>query len=153
MTDTRRATVRFVRLAHGAGLPGPAAASPGSAGFDLRAAVAAPLEIPPGGRRLIPTGLALELPPGFEGQIRPRSGLALERGLTLLNSPGTVDSDYRGEIHVLLVNLGEEVCRIERGDRIAQLVVASVVVASFVEVEVLGSTDRGAGGFGSSGRA
>jgi dUTP pyrophosphatase len=145
-------TVRVVRLPHGADLPLPALASPGSAGVDLRAAIDAPLTIRPGERILVPAGIALELPPGFEGQVRPRSGLALEHGLTLLNSPGTIDSDYRGEVRVLLIHLGQEPCRIERGDRIAQLVIASVARPVFVEVGELAPSDRGAGGFGSSGR-
>lgn len=145
-------TVRVVRLPNGADLPLPAVASPGSAGVDLRAAIDAPLTIRPGERILVPAGIALELPPGFEGQVRPRSGLALEHGLTLLNSPGTIDSDYRGEVRVLLIHLGQEPCRIERGDRIAQLVIANVARPAFVEVGELAPSDRGAGGFGSSGR-
>lgn len=143
--------VRVRRLAHAAGLPLPERASPGSAGLDLRAAVDRPLTIEPGGRELVPTGLVLELPPGHEGQVRPRSGLAVRHGVGLLNSPGTVDSDYRGEVRVLLVNLGSEsfVCR--RGDRIAQLVVAPVTEVSLEEAESVSETERGEGGFGSSG--
>ena len=148
-----RVTVRLLRLPHAAGLPLPALASPGSAGVDLRAALEEPLSIAPGERVLVPTGLALELPQGFEGQVRPRSGLALEHGLTLLNTPGTIDSDYRGEIRVLMVHLGGAPCRIERGDRIAQLVIAAVAAPLFVEVSELAPTERGAGGFGSSGRS
>jgi dUTP pyrophosphatase len=146
-------TVRVLRLAHGADLPLPALASAGSAGLDLRAAIAEPLSLPPGGRVLVPTGIALELPHGFEGQVRPRSGLALRHGVTLLNSPGTIDSDYRGELKVLLVHLGSETCRIERGDRIAQLVVARVESPRVVEVAELAPSERGDGGFGSSGTA
>ena len=144
-------TVRVMRLAHGAGLPLPRTASAGSAGIDLRAAIEEPLVLEPGARALVPTGLALELPHGFEGQVRPRSGLALRHGVTLLNSPGTIDSDYRGEVQVILVNLGAEPCRFERGDRIAQLVVARVESPRVVEVERLADTDRGPGGFGSTG--
>jgi dUTP pyrophosphatase len=144
-------TVRVLRLAHGAGLDLPRPASPGSAGLDLRAALAAPLLLAPGERALVPTGIAIELPPGFEAQVRPRSGLALRHGVTLLNSPGTIDSDYRGEVQVLVVNLGAEPHRFERGDRIAQLVVARVESPRIVEVDALGDTHRGAGGFGSSG--
>ena len=144
-------TVRVLRLPHGAGLELPRPASPGSAGLDLRAALAEPLVLGPGERALVPTGLAIELPHGFEAQVRPRSGLALRHGVTLLNSPGTIDSDYRGEVQVILVNLGQEPCRFERGDRIAQLVVARVESPRVVEVEKLADTDRGAGGFGSTG--
>lgn len=146
-------TVRFRRLPGGEDLPPPAPATPGSAGVDLRAAVAAPLELAPGARALVPTGFALELPPGWEGQVRPRSGLAIRHGVTLLNSPGTIDSDYRGEVAVVLVNLGGEPFVIGRGDRIAQLVVAPVAAVRFEEVPELGETARGAGGFGSSGTA
>ncbi len=148
-----RVTIRVLRLPHGEGLPLPESASAGSSGVDLRAAIAAPLEIAPGGRALVPTGLALELPEGHEGQIRPRSGLALRHGVTLLNSPGTIDADYRGEVQVIVVNLGEAPFRVERGDRIAQLVVASVAAPRFVEVAELSPTGRGSGGFGSSGRS
>ena len=137
------------RLAHGRDLPLPDYASAGSAGLDLYAA-AGPLTLAPGARALVGTGLALALPQGFEGQIRPRSGLALDRGVTVLNSPGTVDSDYRGEIGVLLVNLGEAPFVVERGMRIAQLVIAPVARARLAEGEVPPS-ERGAGGFGSTG--
>jgi dUTP pyrophosphatase len=146
-------TVRVLRLPHGADLPLPAPASPGSAGADLRAALAADLVVPPGERRLVPTGVALELPPGWEGQVRPRSGLALRHGVTLLNSPGTVDSDYRGEVAVVLVNLGAEPFTVRRGDRIAQLVVAPVAAVAWVEAESLEPSARQHGGFGSSGRS
>jgi dUTP pyrophosphatase len=146
-------TVRVRRLPHGAGLPLPTAASPGSAGLDLRAALEAPLVLAPGERRLVPTGLVLELPPGWEGQVRPRSGLALRHGLSLLNAPGTIDSDYRGEVGVVLANLGGEPVAIARGDRIAQLVVAPVATVRLEEVDELTATERDSGGFGSTGRA
>lgn len=142
---------RFRRLAHGRGLPVPAKASPGSAGFDLTAAVEDPLTLAPGERHLVPTGLALEIPGGWEGQVRPRSGLALRHGITLLNSPGTIDSDYRGEVGVIVMNHGVEPVTVERGDRIAQLVLARVEEVAWEEVEVLGDSERGSGGFGSSG--
>lgn len=145
-------TVRVRRLPHGAGVPLPRPASPGSVGLDLRAAIERDLEIAPGGRVLVPTGFAVELPPGFEGQVRPRSGLALEHGVTLPNSPGTVDSDYRGEIRVILANLGARPYVVRRGDRIAQLVVAPVARVELEEVDELTSTGRGGGGFGSTGR-
>ncbi len=144
-------TVAIRRLPHGADLPLPAYATSGSAGLDLRAAVAAPVEIPPGQWRLLPTGLALALPGDFEAQIRPRSGLALEAGVTVLNSPGTIDCDYRGEIGVILVNHGPAPFSVGRGDRIAQLIVAPVVRASWREVTVLDDSERAGGGFGSTG--
>ncbi|MSR84280.1 MAG: dUTP diphosphatase [Candidatus Latescibacteria bacterium] len=122
-----------------------------SAGMDLRAALDAPLMLEAGGRSLIPTGLRLEIPPGYEGQVRPRSGLALKRGLTVLNSPGTIDADYRGEVGVILINLSREAQRIEPGERIAQLVFAPVARAILVEAESLADSERGAGGFGSTG--
>lgn len=129
----------------------PSRASDGSAGYDLRAAVDGPVEIAPGERRLVPTGIAVELPRGWEGQVRPRSGLALRHGVTVLNAPGTIDSDYRGEIGVLLVHLGREPYVLRRGDRIAQLVLAPVAEAEWEEVDELGSTERSGGGFGSTG--
>ena len=141
--------VTVQRLAHGRDLPLPAYASAGSAGLDLHAA-AGPLHLAPGARALVATGLALALPEGFEGQIRPRSGLARDHGVTVLNSPGTVDSDYRGEIGVLLVNLGERPFVVERGMRIAQLVIAPVGRVRLVEGTVPPSS-RGTGGFGSTG--
>lgn len=125
--------------------------SPGAAGADLRAAVAAELELPPGGRALVPTGLVLEIPPGWEGQVRPRSGLAARSGVTVVNAPGTIDSDYRGEVRVALVNLGAEPFTVRRGDRVAQLVVAPVAAVEFQAAEDLTPTARGAGGFGSTG--
>jgi dUTP pyrophosphatase len=145
--------VAVKRLPHSEGLPLPARETEGAAGMDLLAAVeeASPLGLSPGERRLIPTGLILELPPGYEGQVRPRSGLALRHGITVLNAPGTVDADYRGEVQVLLINLGRENFTITRGMRIAQLVVAKVELAALYETDVVGSTLRGAGGFGSTG--
>ena len=145
--------VRVRRLAHAEGLPLPAPATSGSAGVDLRAALAAPLVLAPGDRALVPTGLVLEIPPGWEGQVRPRSGLALRHGLSLLNAPGTIDSDYRGEVGVIVANLGGESVTIERGDRIAQLVLSPVARARFAESDELLTSDRGAGGFGSTGRS
>ena len=146
-------TVPITRLPHGAGLPLPAYETGQAAGMDLRAAVPddEPLTLRPGSRFPVPTGLAFALPPGFEGQVRPRSGLAFKHGVTCLNSPGTVDADYRGEVKVILINHGEEDVTIRRGDRIAQLVVAPVVQAQWAEVESLDETARGAGGFGSTG--
>ena len=144
--------VRVRRLPHGRGLDLPEYASPGAAGADLHAAVAEPVVIQPGGRIAVATGLVLEIPEGFEAQVRPRSGLAFSQGVTVVNAPGTIDSDYRGELKVLLVNLGSEPATIQRGDRVAQLVIAPVTTARFIEVEDLSSTDRGEGGFGSTGR-
>ena len=148
-------TVGFVRLPHGEGLPLPAYESTGAAGMDLRAAVPddRPLLILPGKRALVPTGLIVEIPEGMEGQVRPRSGLAFKHGLTVLNSPGTVDSDYRGEVKVLLVNLGDEDFAVTRGMRIAQIVFAAVTQAAVEERSLAGSTTRGSGGFGSTGTA
>jgi len=147
-------TVPIARLPHGEGLPLPAYETAQAAGMDLRAAVPddAPLTLRPGDRHPVPTGLAFALPAGFEGQVRPRSGLAARHGVTCLNSPGTVDADYRGEVKVILVNLGEEDFVVRRGERIAQLVIAPVVQAAWREVESLDDTARGAGGFGSTGR-
>ena len=132
-------------------LPLPEPATPGSAGMDLRACVAQPLLLLPGRRALIPTGFCVALPPGYEGQVRPRSGLALRHGLTMLNSPGTIDADYRGEIAVIAINLGQEPVTISRGDRIAQLVIAPVARARLVLTEELPPTDRATGGFGHTG--
>ena len=143
--------VAIRRLAHAANLPLPESVSSGSAGIDLRAAIDDVIELAPGERRAVATGISLAIPPGFEGQVRPRSGLALEHGLTLLNSPGTVDSDYRGEIKVILVNLGQDSYRIRRGDRVAQLVISAVCRVRWSEREQLPRTERGGGGFGSSG--
>jgi len=146
--------VPIKRLPHGEGLPLPAYETAQAAGMDLRAAVpeAEPLTLSPGERFAVPTGLAFALPPGFEGQVRPRSGLAAKAGITCLNTPGTIDADYRGEVKVILVNLGAEPFVIRRGERIAQLVVAPVVQASWDLVDELDETARGAGGFGSTGR-
>jgi len=138
-------------LPHGADLPLPAYQTAGSAGADLAAAVTAPLVLAPGGRALVPTGIALALPDGYEAQVRPRSGLALQSGVTVLNSPGTIDSDYRGEIGVILVNLGSESVTIRRGERIAQLVVAPVRQAAWHEVGALPLSIRSGDGFGSTG--
>jgi len=143
--------VRLQRLPHGEGLPLPSPATAGAAGCDLAAAVDAPLELRPGERQRVPTGFAIAVPAGFEAQVRPRSGLALRRGLIVPNAPGTIDSDYRGELQVILMNAGAEPFVVERGDRIAQLVVAPVVRATFDEVDELDPTDRGAGGFGHTG--
>ncbi|CAH1661950.1 dUTP diphosphatase [Hyphomicrobiales bacterium] len=146
-------TVALQRLPHGADLPLPAYETAGAAGLDLRAAIGETLMLAPGERSLVPTGLALQLPDGFEGQVRPRSGLAVKHGVTVLNAPGTVDSDYRGEVKVPLINLGQEPFAIAHGDRIAQLVVAPVTRAVLTEVASLDATARGAGGFGSTGVA
>lgn len=145
----------IVRLPHSQGLPFPAYETAGAAGMDLRAAIPEDrnLIILPGHRALVPTGLIFEIPAGHEGQVRPRSGLALKHGITCLNTPGTIDSDYRGEVQVVLVNLGSEAFAIARGDRIAQMVVAPVVQASFTEQASLSDSARGAGGFGSTGRS
>ena len=138
-------------LPHGEGLGLPSYATPGAAGCDLRAAVEAPLTLAPGGRALVPTGIAIAVPEGYEGQVRMRSGLALKKGLILPNAPGTVDSDYRGEVRVIVANLGAEPVTIERGDRIAQLVIAPVARARFERADALPETGRGGGGFGSTG--
>ncbi|MCB1419067.1 MAG: dUTP diphosphatase [Notoacmeibacter sp.] len=145
--------IGIVRLPHGAGLDLPAYETAGSAGMDLRAAVATdePLTLQPGERALVPTGLVFELPDGFEAQIRPRSGLAFKNGVTCLNTPGTIDSDYRGEVKVLLVNLGQDTFEVTRGMRIAQMVIAPVTRARLEERTHVGETARGAGGFGSTG--
>lgn len=142
------------QLPHAEGLDLPAYATAQSAGVDLRAAVPeeAPLTLAPGERALIPTGLQIALPPGYEGQVRPRSGLALRHGVTVLNSPGTIDADYRGEVGVILVNHGQEPFIVRRGERIAQLVVAAHARATWQAEEVLAATARGAGGFGHTGR-
>jgi dUTP diphosphatase len=151
---SRQPVLRVKVLAHGRGLPLPDYQSPHAAGMDLIAALAdeETVFLPMGERALIPTGLAIELPPDYEAQIRPRSGLALNYGVTVLNSPGTIDADYRGEVKVLLVNLGLDTFTIERGTRIAQLVIQRVAHASFEVVTELESSVRGIGGFGSTGR-
>jgi dUTP pyrophosphatase len=147
--------VRLMRLPHSDGLPLPAYQSSFASGLDLLAAVPsdAPVIIAPGDRAMIPTGVALALPRGFEGQVRPRSGLAARHGITVLNSPGTIDADYRGEIQVILVNLGQGPFMVERGARIAQLVIATTMRASICEVATLDETTRGVRGFGSTGSA
>jgi len=149
------AELRVTRLPHGADLPLPAYQSALAAGLDLVAALAAdaPVEIVPGGRALIPTGIAIALPPGHEGQIRPRSGLAIHHGVTVLNAPGTIDADYRGELQVILVNHGSESVVIKRGTRIAQLVIAPIQHVILVECTGLDTTERQSGGFGSTGSA
>lgn len=143
--------VKLKRLENGIGLGLPTYETAGSAGADIQAAVEAPLTLRPGERGLIPAGFAMALPVGFEAQVRPRSGLAVKNGLTVLNAPGTIDSDYRGEVKVPLINLGAEPFVIERGMRIAQMVIAPVVQGDFAEVDELDETERGAGGFGSTG--
>ena len=147
------ANVRITRLPHARDLPLPSYQTALAAGFDLLAAVAAdaPVVIAPGARALVPAGIAIALPEGFEAQVRPRSGLALKQGLTVLNSPGTIDADYRGEVQVILINHGSESVEIARGMRIAQMVVATVTRATFIEVISLDETSRGIGGFGSTG--
>ena len=147
-------TVRVERLPHAEGLALPAYETSGSAGMDLRAALpeAEPVILAPGERKLIPTGLKIALEPGYEAQVRPRSGLALKHGVTCLNSPGTIDSDYRGEVGVILINHGQIAFEIKRGERIAQMVIAPYAQAVMAEVEALDETARGAGGFGSTGR-
>ncbi len=147
--------IGIVRLPHNTDLTLPAYEAAGAAGMDLRAAVPEdrPLLILPGRRALVPTGLVMEIPEGFEGQVRPRSGLALKHGITCLNTPGTIDSDYRGEVQVLLVNLGDEEFRVTRGMRIAQIIIAPVTRATLEERDLAGATARGAGGFGSTGAA
>ena len=147
--------VAVTRLPHGADLPLPAYETAHAAGMDLRAAIpeGEPLTLHPGDRHAVPTGLAMAIPPGFEGQVRPRSGLAFRNGVTCLNSPGTVDADYRGEVKVILINLGPEDFIVRRGDRIAQLLISPVAQAAWAEVEDLDQTARGEGGFGSTGAA
>ncbi len=146
--------VRFRVLPHGEGLPPPSYRSGLAAGLDLAAAIeeGARLSLAPGERALVPTGIALELPAGFEAQVRPRSGLAHRHGVTVLNTPGTIDADYRGEIQVILINHGKETFGIARGDRIAQLVIAPVAAVSLEQAESLSVTERNTGGFGSTGR-
>jgi dUTP pyrophosphatase len=142
-------TIKLTRLPHGEGLPFPAYATEGAAGLDI--VTAQDLSLQPGARMAVPTGFAIEIPPGFEVQVRPRSGLALKHGITCLNTPGTIDSDYRGEVKVILANLGQELFAVRRGERIAQLVPAPVLRATFEEVSQLSDSERGAGGFGSTG--
>jgi len=151
MTEKMSVEIQVVRLPHAEGLPLPSYATPGAAGMDLLAAVTEPLVVPPGGRTLVPTGLRIALPHGHELQVRPRSGLALKHGITMPNTPGTVDEDYRGELQVIVMNAGSEPFTIERGMRIAQGIVAPVVRGVWKEVEELPDTARGEGGFGSTG--
>jgi len=150
---SNKTLLKMARLAHGKGLPRPAYQSKEAAGLDLVAAVAAkkPIRLKSGARALIPTGLCFELPKGFEAQIRPRSGLALKHGITVLNSPGTIDSDYRGEVQVILINLGTATFTVRRGERIAQMVIAPVVQAKIKSSKKLAKTQRGKEGFGSTG--
>ena len=143
--------IAVTRLPHNADLPLPAYETAQSAGIDLAAALDAPMTLAPGKRAMVPTGLAIALPAGYVAQVRPRSGLAAKNGVTVLNTPGTIDADYRGEVKVILVNLGEDSFEIERGMRIAQMVIAPVTQASFTEVDSLSETERGSGGFGSTG--
>lgn len=149
-----KVTVELQRLPHAEGLPLPAYQTAEAAGLDLMAAVpdSEPMTLAPGQYAMVPTGLAIALPPGFEAQVRPRSGLAAKHGVTVLNAPGTIDADYRGEIKVILINHGAAPFVIKRGERIAQMVIAPVVQAALVPVATLSETDRGAGGFGSTGR-
>ena len=153
MRDIIGPTLKLVRLTHGSGLPLPSYETHGAAGMDLRAAIgeSEPLTLKHGERALVPSGFIFEIPDGFEAQIRPRSGLAFKHGITCLNTPGTIDSDYRGEVKVLLINLGQDDFTITRGMRIAQVVVAPVTQVRVAEIGETGSTARGAGGFGSTG--
>ena len=151
MSDPQDVQVLVARVSDASDLPLPTRATPGSAGVDLHAEIHEELCLGPGERALVPTGIAVAVPAGYEAQVRPRSGLALRHGIVLPNAPGTIDSDYRGEVRVILMNAGDEPFTVKRGDRIAQLVVAPVASASFREVEALPETQRGAGGFGSTG--
>ncbi len=151
MRDVIGPVLNLIRLPHASGLDLPAYETAGAAGMDIRAAVSEPMTLHPGERALVPTGFVFEIPQDFEVQVRPRSGLAFKHGVTCLNTPGTIDSDYRGEVKVLLINLGREDFVIERGMRIAQLVISPVVQARVREARSFGETERGAGGFGSTG--
>ena len=144
-------SVKFRRLANGKGIALPRYESEGSSGMDIRACVSEPVSLKPGEIKLIPTGLAVSIPPGYEGQIRPRSGLALKNGIGMVNTPGTIDSDYRGEIGIIMINWGRKSFRINRGDRIAQMIITKVCKVDIEEVNDLDSTSRGEGGFGHSG--
>lgn len=152
MPEPARVRVQIVRAPGCDDLPLPSRATPGSSGYDLRAAVERDVVIAPGGRALVPTGISIAVPEGFEAQVRPRSGLALEHGIVLPNAPGTIDADYRGEVKVIVMNAGEKEFAIRRGERIAQLVIAAVSAAEWEEVAQLSETRRGSGGFGHSGR-
>ena len=145
-------TLRIKRLAHSDGLDLPTYETAGAAGLDLRAALDEPLILQPGERSLVPTGLSIELPAGHEGQVRPRSGLAVKHGITVINAPGTIDEDYRGEVKVPIINLGDQTFEIQRGERVAQMVIAPVTQVAIEEVEHLSDSSRGSGGFGSTGR-
>ena len=145
-------TLRIKRLAHSDGLDLPTYETAGAAGLDLRAALSEPLILQPGERSLVPTGLSIELPAGHEGQVRPRSGLAVKHGITVINAPGTIDEDYRGEVKVPIINLGDQAFEIQRGERVAQMVIAPVTQVVIEEVDHLSDSSRGAGGFGSTGR-
>lgn len=151
MSDMNNPVCQFEKLPHGMDLPLPSYESEAAAGLDLRAAVMDPVTLKPGERMLVPTGFKMALPAGYEAQIRPRSGLAYKHGITMLNSPGTIDSDYRGEVKVLAINHGNEIFEISRGDRIAQMVIAPVSRATIRETPSLDETERSAGGFGSTG--
>lgn len=151
MKSLERIKIKIRRLENNADLPLPDYETAGSSGMDIRASVKEPILIEPGEIRLIPTGLAVSIPPGYEGQIRPRSGLALKHGIGMVNSPGTIDSDYRGEVRIIVINWGQEPFKIERGDRIAQMIISKVFSVEIVEVDDLDSTIRGEGGFGHSG--
>ena len=151
MKEMDKINIQFLKLPHAEDLPLPAYKTKHASGMDLRAALDNPVDLEPGKRILIPTGLKMALPDGYEAQIRPRSGLAFRNGITMLNTPGTIDSDYRGEIKVLAVNLGQEIFRINHGDRIAQMVIAPVTRAKVHLVDEINDTERGDGGFGSTG--
>jgi len=151
MNNQNHVACQFQKLPHASDLPLPSYETADSAGMDLRAAVEKPVELKPGKRMLVPTGLKMAIPRGYEAQIRPRSGMAYKHGITMLNTPGTIDSDYRGEVKLLAVNLGEETYTINHGDRIAQMVIAPVCRATITETESLEETARGDGGFGSTG--
>ncbi len=144
--------LKIMRLPHGRGMDLPTYQTEFSAGMDLPAAVETPLVVNPGQIVMVPTGLAMAIPPGHEGQVRPRSGLAIKHGLTVVNAPGTIDADYRGEVKVGLINLGQEAVTINRGDRVAQLIIAALTQAQPVEVDTLSETARGEGGFGHTGK-
>jgi dUTP pyrophosphatase len=148
---TNNPTVKFMRLPHGQNIPLPKYMSHAAAGMDLYAAVTDPVVLKPGERKLIPTGLKMSMPEGYEAQVRPRSGLALKNGISVLNTPGTIDADYRGEVGVILVNLGQENFTVNRSDRIAQMVINKVEQPKVLEVEDLDETKRGSGGFGHTG--
>ena len=150
-TQNKRVTVHFKKLEHGKDLDLPGYESTEAAGMDIRAALGEPVELKPGERTLIPTGLQMALPHGYEAQIRPRSGLAYKHGITMLNTPGTIDSDYRGEVKVLAINHGSEPFVINHGDRIAQMVISPVLQAGIEETDILPGTERGERGFGSTG--